>query len=465
MSFLSRLLPQEQRSVDPEKRMLVNSSFVAPPFEGIGSDLVGEMRAMQSSTVFACVRLLSDVIASMPWYVYKRDKNNVPRRIYPGLQVIRQPCVDMDLFEWVWMVVSTLALRGNSYHLIVGRDANGNPTGLMPIHPDLVFLERRVNVLEWYDPIYRVLGERVPREDIIHIRRFTLAGEPYGLSPLKMAARTISTDIAAAEYGNRYFKDSANPSGLLTTPQDMTPEEVEQNQAEWLANHQGRRFPAILTGGLDFKPLSIAPDEAQFLETRGFQVGDIARFYGVPPHLVGDQEQATAWGTGIESMNLGFHAYSIAGWTRCIESAISNHLPRGQVVQFDPSVLLRGDVKTRLESYNLGRQAGLYSANDIRAKEELPPIPNGDGYLQPLNFVELGAEPEVTPMPKVVGAVTEPGATPPKLAKGQEPEPPGIGSRKFRRSQVTIQQGPDGRPKYFNSRTGETVTLQEVIDD
>ena len=475
MSLLARLFPREQRSTGdgPEARYLSKSVFVPPPYDGIVGDLVGEVRAMQSMAVFACVRILADTIASMPWYVYRRDKNNIPQRIYPTPGVIQQPCVDMDLFQWKWMVVATLALRGNSFHLVVGRDSTGAPSGLMPIHPDLVFLERRVNVLEWYNPIYRVLGERVPREDIIHIRRFTLPGEPLGLSPIHQAARAIGINLAADEYGYRYFKDSANPSGKLKTDQTLTDEEVEQVQAQWMNSHSGRRFPAVLTGGFDWSPISITPEESQFLATRNYQVSDIARFYGVPPHLIGDQEKATSWGTGIESMNLGFHTYTLMGWTTNIESAISNFLPRGQAVKFDTSSLIRGDFKSQIDALNVARSAGIYSANEARGRLELPPIPDGDGYLQPANMEPLGFVPEVTPVPKMVpegapsGGSTPAPAAPAKApakapASGQEPEPSGIGnSRGFFTPSTPQARLVDGRPEYFDPRTGETVNMQE----
>lgn len=464
MSQLAKFLRRDQ----PEQRMLTQSAFVPPWDGGIGTDIVGEMRAMQSMALFACVRLLADVIASMPWYVFKRTgKTNVAQRIYPTPGVIRQPCVEMDLFSWKWMVVYTLALRGNSYHLITGRDAQGNPTGLLPIHPDFVFLERRINVLEWYDPIYRVLGERVPREDIIHIKRFTIPGEPYGLSPIRQAARAIGITLAAEEYGHRYFKDSANPSGLLTTDQSLDDDEIERNMKEWVSTNGGRRLPAMLSGGMDYKTISITPEESQFLATREYQTGDIARLYGVPPHLIGDQEKATAWGSGIESMNLGFHTYALNGWTTCIESAISQKLRQGQVVQFDPNaVLLKGDLKTRVEAYNLGRQAGLWSVDELRAKEELPPVPDGKGagYLQPLNFTELGSTPDVVPMPKSIPEAT-PASEPAPAAppQGQEPEPPGIGG--IRSATPQCRLGPDGRAEYYEPYTGETLNIQEVPDD
>lgn len=413
----------------PEKRALgLPSAFAPGGYSGMYADTYGEKTAMQSMAVFACVRILADTIASMPWYVCKRDKDNISHRLYPTPTVIRKPCADMDLFEWKWMVVASLALRGNSYHLVTGRDGTGQPTGLLPIHPDYVFLERRVNVLEWYDPIYRVLGERVPKEDIIHIRRFTLPGEPWGLSPISQGARAIGITLAAEEYGHRYFKDSANPSGKLTTAQSLTDDEVEQVQQEWINSQGGRRYPAILSGGFDYETISITPEESQFLETRRFQVSDIARLYGVPPHLIGDQEKSTSWGTGIESMNLGFMQYTLMGWINCIEAAISETLPGGKTVQFDPSALLRGDFKSQVDAIAAARNASLLSANEGRQRLDLPPVPNGDGYIQTTNAVPLGFVPQETPMPKIVPEGTTPG----KPAAGQQPEQPGV-ARKYPR--------------------------------
>jgi len=451
--MFGRLLPQrEQRS--GEKRMLgVPSAFAPGGYDGMYPDIFGEMRAMQSMAVFACVRILADTVAAMPWYVCKRDKNNIAQRIFPTPAVIRKPCADMDLFEWKWMVVATLALRGNSYHLVTGRDNAGTPTGLLPIDPDYVFLERRVNVLEWYKPIYRVLGTAIPAEDIIHIRRFTMPGEPWGLSPIGQGARSIGITLAAEEYGYRYFKDSASPSGILKTDQHLDDDAVDQAQQQWMASHGGRRFPAILSGGFDWKPISISPEESQFLATRKFQVSDIARLYGVPPHLIGDQEKATSWGTGIESMNLGFLTYTLMGWTTCIESAISDFLPRGRFVRFDPSGLLRGDFKTQVDAINVARQASLLSADEGRAKLDLPPIGGeaGASYMQPGNMVPLGFDPATVAMPKTVIEGTD---SPP--VSGQEPEAPGIGSRNR-----LCRLNAEGRVEYFDFPNEDGGPLEE----
>ena len=422
MSLLSRLIARQPQP--QEQRLLTSSSFVPPAYDegSFSADLVSSHRAMANTAVFACVRLLADTIASMPWYVYKRDKNNLPQRIFPTPKSIRKPCPDMDVWQWKWMVMATLLLRGNSFHLITGRDKADYPTSFMPLHPDMVHVERRVNVLEWYDPIYRVMGERVPSEDIVHIRRFTLPGEPLGLTPIQQAAASIGMGLAAENYGLRYFKDSANPSSILRTDQTLTDEEIERNQKQWISSHGGRgRYPAILSGGFEWKPISISPNESQFLETRGYQVTDIAMFYGVPPHLIGHTEKSTSWGTGIEQQNIGFNSYSVRGWTSCIESVFSNFLPAGQFVKFDPSALLQGDIKTRYDSYMSARNSGWMSVNEIRQREELPPIKDGDGYIQPMNYAPLGFDPAVVPMPKPVPEGTVDGGS----APGSAPEPSG----------------------------------------
>lgn len=250
-----------------ERRTLTSSSFVPPPAIGVIDDFVGVHRSMAHMTVFACVRLLADTIASLPWKVYRRDSHGVPKEVKPQPAIIRTPYPGFDLFDWKWMTVASMALRGNSYGLVTSRDKQGTPTAILPLHPDVVFLERRPDLLMWFEPIYRILGEAAPREDIVHMRRFTMPGEPWGLSPIKQAGVAISMGLAAEEYGLRYFKESANPSGLLSTEQtDLDDEAIRRLQMRWIQSHGGRRLPAILTGGFKFQALSITPEESQFLE-------------------------------------------------------------------------------------------------------------------------------------------------------------------------------------------------------
>ena len=382
-----------------EARTLQTSSFVPPPQVGVIDDFVGVHRAMANMTVYACVRILADTIASLPWKAYKRDAKGIPKEVKPQPVLLREPFPGFDLFQWKWMVVASMALRGNSYHLVTSRDRMNYATSLLPLHPDVVFLERRPDILMWFDPIYRIMGERVNPADMIHIRRFTMPGEPWGLSPVKQAAVAIGMSLASEEYGYRYFKESANPTGLLTTDQDLNEEAVKTQQKNWISSHGGRRLPAVLTNGFKWQNLSISPEESQFLATRQFQRSEICIMFGVPPILIGDTKETTAWGTGVEQITLGAITYTFRSWTGCIESVLSRCLPGGQYVRFDFDALLRGDIEARFAAYKnaLGGNtgAGWISTNEVRAKEEMDPVDGGDEILHPGTMVPLGTPPGV----------------------------------------------------------------------
>jgi len=399
VSILNRLFRSEPAGAagGMERRTLTSSSFVPPPSEGFVSDFVGANRAMSSMTVYGCVRLLADTIASLPWKAYRRDSNGIPVELPNQPVLVRQPCAGFDLYQYKWAMVAGMALRGNSFHLVTGRDNQGYPTGLMPLHPDAVFLERRPDLLKWYDPIYRVLGEPVPSADMVHIRRFTMPGEPWGLSPIKQAAQAIGMSLSAEEYGYRYFREAANPTGVLSTDQNLDELSIERQQKQWISSHQGRRLPAILTGGLKWQNLSISPEESQFLETRQFQRSEIMMLFGIPPHLLGDQTKSTSWGSGISEQNIGFVTHTLRPWTACIESVVSSLLPRGQFVRFDFSAMLRGDVVARYQAYETALHSAWMSPNEIRAHEELEPIEGGDTYLQPVTMAPLGFIPNSGP--------------------------------------------------------------------
>ncbi len=180
---------------------------------------------------------------------------------------------------------------------------------------------------------------------------------------------------------------------MLTTEKSLEDAEVRRVQQQWIQSHGGRRRPAVLTGGFDWKPITITPDESQFIETRKMQVTEIARIFGIPPHMIGDVEKSTSWGTGIEQQSIGFVTYTLRPWLTRIESALNRVTPAGQFVKFNVDGLLRGDTKSRHESYRLGLDGGYYSPNEVRAWEDLPPIPDGDSYRQPLNFGPLGHDP------------------------------------------------------------------------
>lgn len=391
MSFLSRAFtgpPAEGRALTQPPGI---PSWSQESMMGEGAT---DGAAMSLSAFYACVTLLADTIASLSVNAY-RYKGEVKTPAKPQPKLFQSsPYPGLSWFDWLWMLMESMAVTGNAFGYITERDGD-RPTAIMPIHPDHVQIELPTDEMEWPDPIYRIRGKLVSRADIVHIKRYPIAGCAYGMSPIQKAASTVGLALAAERYGIRYFKDSANPSGVLSTEQDLTEDQVKREMKRWIQLHNNRRLPAVLGGGLKWQTISITPNEAQFLETRGFQRSEIAMWFRVPPHMIGDTEKSTSWGTGIEQQSIGFVTYTLRPWLTCIEQALTAFLPNGQFAKFNIDGLLRGDVKTRWEAYQLGRDSGVYSVNDIRAMEDLPPIdgPEGDLHLQPMNFAPLGYEP------------------------------------------------------------------------
>lgn len=385
-----------------ETRDFSSVVFPNPPppggYWGFGNDAgvyVSEQTAMQHLAVFACVRLLADAIAVLPIDVFR--KNGDSRVNLPTPPVLEDPDPDINGFEFIQQVVTSLALRGNSYELITARDKYEWPSARRPIHPDMMTVTRGDDGR----PVYKIHGELIPRADVLHIRRLTLPGHVVGLSPIEQARQSIGLGLAAERFGARWFGDSADPSAVLESDANVPDAEAMRVMQSWVSSHGGRRHPAFLSGGLKYRPISITPEESQFLQTRGFQRGEIAMFFGIPPHMIGDTEKSTSWGTGIEQQSMGWIKFSLMPWLRCIEGAYSRVLlPRGQFMRFNVDAMLRGDTISRYTAYTQARNAGWLSVNEIRTKEDMDGIgPDGDTFIQPLNMAPLGTDPTAIPDP------------------------------------------------------------------
>ncbi len=354
--------------------------------------------AMQLSAFYSCVTLLADTVASLSVNAY-RVRDGVKTLIDPQPKLLQDsPYPECTMFAWLWMMMESLLITGNAFGYVTARGEDDRPTAIMPVHPDVVQIEvpRKNNNT---DAVYRIGGEIVPRDDIVHIRRYPIAGSVLGMSPIQKCASQLGLGMSAEKYGLRWFQDSANPSGLLTTKDELTDQQAKRAMKTWIQSHNGRRLPAVLSNGLEWQPISITPEESQFLETRKFQVIEIARIFRIPPHMIGETEKSTSYGTGIEQQALGFTKFNLNAWITCFEQELTRLLPRGQTAEFNLDDLQRADFKTRWEGYQLGRDAGVYSVNDIRQLEGLPPVENGDIRLQPMNYAPLGYEPPKDPPP------------------------------------------------------------------
>ena len=392
MSLISRAI-----SGVPEKRTYTPSAELLPwSEESLRNSGVSGGSASTLSAFTACRRILADGVATLPLRGFrKKDEIRVLADPQPAL-LQGTPYPGIVWRDWLWMVMNSLVVTGNAFLRVTARGLDGRPIALLPIHPDSVRVEPSED-MGWVEPIYKIDGKATPRNDIVHIKRYPQAGAVVSLSVLEDCAATFDLSVSADRYGLRWFRDSADPSGILSTEADMTPAQVKQNQLQWAAHHQNSRFPAVLGGGMKWQSISITPNESQFLETRQFQRSEIAMLFGVPPHMIGDIEKQTSYGTGVEQQSIGFVVYTLRPWLECIEQVITSLLPRGQYVKFGIDAMLRGDYKARQEGYQIAIQSGYLSVNEVRALEDRQPIPNGDIHLQPMNFAPLGYTPPEEP--------------------------------------------------------------------
>lgn len=353
--------------------------------------IVTDYTAIQLSAFYACVRLIADTVASLPWESFRNDLDSRVK-VRPMVQLLRDPHPDMTTFDWKHVMVVSLATRGNFFGLVTSRDRLDYPSSILPLHPDWVVLVRdpTTGAKTWF-----INGTQYPDADIFHIRWFTFPGSDMGLSPVSVFRQAIGLGLAAEDFGGKWFRDGAAPSSVLETDATLTDDQIRQTQQQWVATHGGRRRPAVLSGGFKWQPITITPEESQFLETRKFQVSEIARMFGIPPHMIGDVDRSTSWGTGIEQMSVGFLRFTVMPWLERIEAALNRITPRSQYVKFDVKQLLRGDVVSRTTAFKTAIDAGYMNPDEARAEEDMPPIPNGLGqnFRQPLNFGPLGWTP------------------------------------------------------------------------
>jgi len=404
-----------------------SSSTLASPSEELREALgimpsatgvvVNETTALRASAVWACITLLSGDLASVPLLLYRRKENGKERAdSHPLYTVLHDaPNDEIDSFRFVELVMTHLLTWGNFYAEIVA-DESGRVRQLWPLAPWLVRPERP-------DPngpiVYRV---RLPEGGEVTLRRdqvFHVVGFGYdglvGYSPLRMAAKeAIGLALATQEFGARFFSNGARPGVVLSHPGQLSEKARNNLEKSWNAAHGGldrSHRVAILEEGMKLETFGVPPEEAQFLETRKFQVTDIARIYRVPPHMIGDHEKGATYAS-VEQQSIDYVTHTLRPWAVRIERAIRQQLltprERGRYfAEFLLDGLLRGDTKSRYDAYAVGRQWGWLSRNDVRRMENMDPIEGGDDYLVPSNMTVLGATPEGQQPPALVSTTPD----------------------------------------------------------
>ena len=394
MGFLSGLFHSRDKPTNS-----TNGSAYRFLFGGSNSDkAVNERSAMQMTAVYACVRILSESIAGLPVHIYKykyTDSGSKEKAIkHPLYRLIHdEPNPEMTSFVFRETLMTHLLLYGNAYAQII-RNGKGEVIALYPLMPNRMSVDRDDKGHLYYQ--YQMQDSDAPTmkngtvilkpSDVLHVPGLGFDGL-VGYSPIAMTKNAIGLAIATEEYGAKFFANGATPGDILEYPGTVkNPEAVRESWKKGFSGNNSHKV-AVLEEGMKYTPISISPNEAQFLETRKFQIDEIARIFRVPHHMVGDLEKSSF--SNIEQQSLEFVKYTLEPWIVRWEQSINRALlseseKSAYFVKFDVDGLLRGDYQSRMNGYATARQNGWMSANDIRELENLnliPPELGGDLYL------------------------------------------------------------------------------------
>ena len=394
MGIFSRLF----RARDKPQNKTVGSSFSFMMGGSTSGKSVTERSSMQMTAVYACVRILSEAIAGLPLHLYRYKEDGgkeqaVDNNLYRLLH--DEPNPEMTSFVFRETLMTHLLLWGNAYAQII-RNGKGEVIALYPLMPNKMSVDRDEKGQLYYtysranEEAATMTGNTVilKPSDVLHIPGLGFDGL-VGYSPIAMAKNAIGMAIACEEFGAKFFANGAAPSGVLEHPGTIKdPAKVRDSWNSTFGGSANSGKVAVLEEGMKYTPISISPEQAQFLETRKFQINEIARIFRVPPHMVGDLEKSSF--SNIEQQSLEFVKYTLEPWVVRWEQALSRALlsiteKPTYFFKFNLEGLLRGDYQSRMNGYAIARQNGWMSANDIR-----------DGNMLPLNkagaYAEKGKE-------------------------------------------------------------------------
>ena len=366
---------------------------------------VTERSAMQMTAVYSCVRILAEAIAGLPLHLYRygEDGSKAKAIDHPLYALLHdEPNPEMTSFVFRETLMTHLLLWGNAYAQII-RNGKGEVVALYPLMPNRMTVDRDEQGQLYYeyrttqDDAHTMKGSvvRLSPRDVLHVPGLGFDGL-VGYSPIAMAKNAIGLAIATEEYGSKFFANGATPGGILEHPGVVKdPERVRESWNSAFGGSANANKVAVLEEGMKYTPISISPEQAQFLETRKFQIDEIARIFRVPPHMIGDLEKSSF--SNIEQQSLEFVKYTLDPWVCRWEQSMQRALLKADektlyFLKFNVDGLLRGDYQSRMNGYAVGRQNGWMSANDIRELENLDRIAKEDGgdlYLVNGNMVPL----------------------------------------------------------------------------
>ena len=365
-------------------------------FDDVDLPVVSPLRAVQTSAVYACVRVLAESIASLPLHIYKRGDDGAiikADEIDEYNLLHSKPNSYQTSYIWREQAMFQAALWGKSICEIQRDMKTQRVIRLYPI-PAWEATAELVKEGNTLKKIWRISGRVVQDENVLHIPAPGWDGID-GLSPIALHRATLGMSLSAEEYGANFYRKGTRLSGVLEAPNKLDDDAANRLRKSWDATYAGTGNTgkvAVLEQGLHFEPMSIPLTDAQFIETRKFQIADIARIFRVPPHMVGDLSHATF--SNIEQQSMEFVQHTMLPWIARWEQEINRKIFRqsplleNHFVRFNLGGLMRGNMESRYRSYAIGRQWGWLNVNDIRELEDKPPVPGGDVYLTPMNMLK-----------------------------------------------------------------------------
>ncbi|UWG06224.1 MAG: portal protein [Bacteriophage sp.] len=393
------------KSRDKPENRTAGSSYTFYMGGTTSGKTVTERSAMQMTAVYSCVRILAEAVAGLPLHLYRYTDGGGKEKALdqPLYRLLHdEPNPEMSSFVFRETLMTHLLLWGNAYAQVI-RNGKNEVIALYPLMPNKMSVDRDENGRLYYT-YYRGPDEAIKNKefavtlqpsDVLHIPGLGFDGL-VGYSPIAMAKNAIGMAIACEEYGAKFFANGAAPGGVLEHPGTIKdPQRVRESWQSTFGGSGNANKIAVLEEGMKYTPIGISPEQAQFLETRKFQINEIARIFRVPPHMVGDLEKSSF--SNIEQQSLEFVKYTLDPWVIRWEQSIQRALlSQGEkaeyFVKFNLEGLLRGDYQSRMNGYAIGRQNGWMSANDIRELENLDRIPAEDGgdlYLINGNMLPL----------------------------------------------------------------------------
>lgn len=379
------LIARSTRAFQPVQQM------GSGPLSNWSGEDVTEATALQVAAVMACVGLIADSVASLPLRAVRRIGDRT--EAMPTPRIFTNPSQSVTAYELVHQVVSSLCLHGNAY-VWTDRAANGDVVGLTPVHPN------NVNVIPTSTAggrMYTVSGSPASESELIHIRWWTPPQAVKGISPLEEQKTTIGLALAMERHLSQFYADGGTPSSILETDANVSVEQAKVLQETWWRQHNRRRLPAVLSGGLKWRAVTASAADMELNASREQQVAQIARIFRIPPYLVGAKGDSQTY-ANAEMAGMHFVTYTLLPFLRRVEDAFSTLIARPHFVKFDTNAFLRADLLTRLRAYQLAVSTGISTPNECRQSEGLEPYVGGDEFVMALPGSPM-AGPGIDPPP------------------------------------------------------------------